>query len=216
MSHQAFPPALRHGFITVLLLLSFFVSSAAAWGKPRDYSYASSSYGDKYLVGAGRADVTGPVAEINMAGYASMAQSGSGLRQRIYSRAFIFGDVSKPEDRVVYVVLDTQSGDTAIRNGILEGLAALGDEYKVYTRNNVAIASTHNHAGVGGYYNYLLPQITSLGFEKQTYQAIVDGAVLSIKRAHENLTTVSSLQLDNDCTPANTPLGLSRLHHHRH
>ncbi|KKA29886.1 hypothetical protein TD95_003442 [Thielaviopsis punctulata] len=124
-----------------------------------------------------------------MAGYASLAQAGTGLRQRIYSRAFIFGDVKKPEDRVVYVVLDTQSGDTAIRKGILEGLAALGDEYKVYTRNNVAIASTHNHAGVGGYYNYLLPQITSLGFEKQTYQAIVDGAVLSIKRAHEKLTT---------------------------
>ena len=35
--------------------------------------------------------------------------------------------------------------------------------------------------------NYLLPQITSLGFDKQSYQAIVDGVVLSIKRAHESL-----------------------------
>ena len=32
-----------------------------------------------------------------------------------------------------------------------------------------------------------MPTITSLGFDKQSYQAIVDGAVLSIKRAHESL-----------------------------
>lgn len=36
--------------------------------------------------------------------------------------------------------------------------------------------------------NYLLPQVTSLGFSTQSYQAIVDGAVLSIQRAHESLT----------------------------
>lgn len=45
-------------------------------------------------------------------GYASLAQVGTGLRQRIYSRAFIIGDVNKPADRFVYLVLDTQSGDT--------------------------------------------------------------------------------------------------------
>ncbi|KAF7554021.1 hypothetical protein G7Z17_g3226 [Cylindrodendrum hubeiense] len=41
--------------------------------------------------------------------------------------------------------------------------------------------------GPGGWFNYLLPQITSLGFSKETYQAIVDGALLSIQRAHESL-----------------------------
>jgi neutral ceramidase len=35
--------------------------------------------------------------------------------------------------------------------------------------------------------NYLLPQITSKGFNKPSYQAIVDGAVLSIQRAHQGL-----------------------------
>ncbi|PHH54545.1 Neutral ceramidase [Ceratocystis fimbriata CBS 114723] len=182
------PHTLFSGLSLALLLISLLISPIAAFSIPRntDYNYGT---GDKYLIGAGRGDITGPVVEINMAGYADLAQAGTGLRQRIYSRAFIFGDVSKPEDRVVYVVLDTQSGDTAIRNGILEGLAKLGDEYKVYSRHNVAITSTHSHSGVGGYYNYLLPQVTSLGFEKQNYQAIVDGAVLSIKRAHESLTT---------------------------
>lgn len=140
------------------------------------------------MIGVGKADITGPVVEINFAGYADLSQVGSGLRQRIYSRAFIVGDVNNPNDRFVYLVLDTQSGDTAVSFGIFDSLAALGGEYSVYNRGNVAVTGTHAHSGPGAWFNYLLPQVTSLGFDKQSYQAIVDGAVLSIKRAHESLT----------------------------
>ncbi|KAG9200496.1 hypothetical protein G6514_007007 [Epicoccum nigrum] len=148
----------------------------------------------QYLIGVGKADITGPVVELNLMGYANSSQVGTGLRQRIYSRAFIVGSPNAPSERVVYMVLDTQSGDTAIRNGILEGLQGLGSEYSIYTKDNVAVTGTHSHSGPGAWLNYLLPQITSLGFDKQSYQAIVDGAVLSIQRAHESLTlgTVSA------------------------
>ena len=120
-------------------------------------------------------------------GYADPNQVGSGLRQRLYSRAFIIGNVQKPEDRFVYLVLDTQSGDTAVRHGILQGLSELGGEYKLYRTGNVAVIGTHSHSGPGAWLNYLLPQITSKGFDKQSYQAIVDGALLSIQRAHKSL-----------------------------
>ncbi|KAI9642930.1 hypothetical protein NHQ30_008664 [Ciborinia camelliae] len=143
--------------------------------------------GSQYLLGVGKADITGPVVEINMMGYADTKQVGSGLRQRLYSRAFIVGDVDRPEDRFVYLVLDTQSGDTAVRYGILDGLANLGSDYAVYGQQNVAVTGTHSHSGPGAWLNYLLPQITSKGFSKQSYQAIVDGAVLSIQRAHTSL-----------------------------
>jgi neutral ceramidase len=136
-------------------------------------------------------------------GYASLSQIGTGLRQRIYSRAFIVGDVSNPSDRFVYLVLDTQSGDTAIRYGILQGLANLGSAYSVYGQHNVAVTGTHQHSGPGAWLNYLLPQVTSLGFDKQSYQAIVDGAVLSIKRAHESLTTGYLTYGDTNITDAN-------------
>ena len=129
-----------------------------------------------------------PVVEINLMGYAITNQVGSGLRQRLYSRAFIIGDINKPEDRFVYLVLDIQSGDTAVRHGILERLSNLGTEYNLYNQKNVAVTGTHSHSGPGAWVNYLLPQITSKGFDKQSYQAIVDGATLSIKRAHQNLT----------------------------
>lgn len=137
---------------------------------------------------AARADCAArPVVELNMMGYANSSQVGTGLRQRLYSRAFIIGSPTDANERIAYLVLDTQSGDTAIRNGILEGLLALGPEYSVYGKNNVAVTGTHSHAGPGAWLNYLLPQITSLGFDKQSYQAIVDGALLSIQRAHEGL-----------------------------
>lgn len=150
--------------------------------EPRD-----TPLGDKYLIGVGKADVTGPVVEIGFGGYADTSQIGSGLRQRLYSRAFIIGETKNPKNRVVYIVLDTLSGDTAVRNGILDALKSMGDEYAVYGQSNIALTGTHSHSGPGAWLNYLLPQITTLGFSKQSYQAIVDGTVLSIKRAHESL-----------------------------
>lgn len=162
---------------------------------PRLSKARAAAAGDKYLIGVGKADITGPVVEINFAGYANTDQIGSGVRQRIYSRAFIIGEVDNLQNRFVYLVLDTQSGDTAVRNGILEGLAALGPGYSMYGRSNVAVTGTHSHSGPGGWFNYLLPQITSLGFDRQGYQAIVDGAVLSIKRAHESLQEVRPVLL---------------------
>lgn len=151
--------------------------------------------GDKYLLGVGKADITGPVVEINFAGYADSSQVGTGLRQRIYSRAFIVGEVGNPQNRFIYLTLDIAFGDTAVRNGILEGIAKLGSSYSMYKRSNVAVTGTHSHSGPGAWMNYLLPQITSLGFDKQGYQAIVDGAVLSVKRAHESLQEVGGLLL---------------------
>ena len=178
-------------FVTIFLV--FAQLGTASPTSSSFHGQERAAKGDKYLIGVGKADITGPVVEINFAGYASTDQVGSGLRQRLYSRAFIVGEVGNPKNRVVYLVLDTQSGDTAVRNGILEGVAALGSAYSsVYGRANIAVTGTHSHSGPGAWFNYLLPQVTSLGFDKQSYQAIVDGAVLSIKRAHESLQEVAT------------------------
>ena len=129
-----------------------------------------------------------PVVQIDFMGYANASQKGTGLRQRLFSRAFIVGSPAEPNERILYLNLDTQSGDTAIRNGILEGLQALGPDYAMYTASNVAVVGTHSHSGPGAWLNYLLPQVTTLGFLPESYQAIVDGTLLSIQRAHQSLT----------------------------
>ena len=128
-----------------------------------------------------------PVAEVNFAGYANLSQIGSGVRQRVFARAFIIGDPQNENDRFVYLVLDAQSGDTAVRHGILQGLQYLGTNYAMYGEQNVAVVGTHQHSGPGAWFNYLLPQVTSLGFDPQSYQALVNGSLLAIQRAHESL-----------------------------
>lgn len=180
--------------LVLLLAVAYFVFPTGEayvqlldWFKNDPSIVSTAPLGDQYLLGVGKADITGPVVEVNMMGYADPKQLGTGLRQRLYSRAFIVGDVANPTDRFVYLVLDTQSGDTAVRYGILSRLRDLGPAYSVYAQHNLAITGTHSHSGPGGWLNYLLPQITSKGFDHQGYQAIVDGAILSIVRAHESL-----------------------------
>ena len=58
-------------------------------------------------------------------------------------------------------------------------IAGLQKKYgSVYTEKNVAISGTHTHSGVGGYSQYLLFDITALGFNQQAFQALVDGIVV--------------------------------------
>ena len=48
---------------------------------------------------------------------------------------------------------------------------------------NVLLTATHTHAGPGGYSHYALYNLTILGFQPQTFDAIVDGIVESIVQA---------------------------------
>jgi neutral ceramidase len=160
------------------------MSSSLVWGERTSPGEALVTH---YVVQLANHLYFSPVVEINLMGYADPNQVGSGLRQRLYCRAFIIGSLKNPDDRFVYLVLDTQSGDTAVRHGILEGLSLLGKEYSIYGSKNVAVTGTHSHSGPGAWLNYLLPQITSKGFNKQSYRALVDGSILAIQRAHESL-----------------------------
>ncbi|KAF7354597.1 Neutral ceramidase [Mycena sanguinolenta] len=169
----------------VRLLPSFVVLSAVV---------SNAIAQSQYLLGLGIADITGPVVETNMMGYASLGQTDSGLHMRQRARVWIIGETATTANRVVFVNADIAMGDTGIRRAILAGLA--GKYGTLYTAQNVAISSTHQHSGVGGYLENLLPQITSLGFVEQTYDAIVTGVLLAIDRAHNSLAP-GSLSIGN-------------------
>eukprot|EP01018_Ginkgo_biloba_P019686 Gb_04888 [translate_table: standard] len=57
----------------------------------------------------------------------------------------------------------------------------------LYNEKNVAISGIHTHAGPGGYLQYVVYIVTSLGFVRQSFDVIVDGIEKSIIQAHENL-----------------------------
>ena len=51
----------------------------------------------------------------------------------------------------------------------------------LYTEDNVAISGIHTHSGPAGYWQYVLYEVTSLGFVKQSLDVTVNGIVESIK-----------------------------------
>lgn len=109
------------------------------------------------------------------------------MRQR--SRAFIIADPSDPTSRILLVSSDICMGDTGVRRSILNALSndpVLGG---LYTPSNTALVGTHSHSGVGGYLENLLPQVTSLGYVNHTAQAIIDGTLNAIRKAHASLAT---------------------------
>ncbi|XP_027940381.1 neutral ceramidase 1-like isoform X1 [Vigna unguiculata] len=137
----------------------------------------------EYLIGVGSYDITGPAADVNMMGYANAEQIASGVHFRLRARAFI---VAQPEgNRVVFVNLDACMASQLVVIKVIERLKArYGD---LYTEKNVAISGIHTHAGPGGYLQYVVYIVTSLGFVRQSFDVIVDGIVNTVVQAHENL-----------------------------
>ncbi|KAH7678202.1 Ceramidase protein [Dioscorea alata] len=136
-----------------------------------------------YLVGLGSYDITGPAADVNMMGYANMEQIASGIHFRLQARTFIV--VEPGGKRVAFVNLDACMASQLVTIKLLERLKSrYGD---LYTEQNVAISGIHTHAGPGGYLQYVVYIVTSLGFVRQSFDVIVNGIEQSIIQAHENL-----------------------------
>lgn len=137
-----------------------------------------------YRVGVAIRDITGPAAEVNMMGYAMLGQRTHGLHLRLRARIFIIED-KKTKNRVVYVNNDLGMCMLAIKESLVDRLKSAG--YTQYTRDNLIIAATHTHSGPGGFSWYTLYDITSLGFEKENFQFILDGIYDGIIEADKNL-----------------------------
>ncbi|KAK8601645.1 hypothetical protein V6N12_051474 [Hibiscus sabdariffa] len=136
-----------------------------------------------YLIGLGSYDITGPAADVNMMGYANSEQTASGIHFRLRARSFI---VAEPQGkRVVFVNLDACMASQLVTIKVLERLKARYGN--LYTEQNVAISGIHTHAGPGGYLQYVVYIVTSLGFVRQSFDVLVDGIEKSIVQAHENL-----------------------------
>lgn len=138
-----------------------------------------------YRVGAGIADVTGPVAELVMMGYSMPEQKAEGISTRLWARAFA---VESPcsGGRVVFVSADLGQVFQSVH---IEVLARLEAKFGpgVYTRDNVALSATHTHSGLAGFSHYTMFNLAAGGFDPDNFEAVVSGIVEAISRAHDNL-----------------------------
>lgn len=137
-----------------------------------------------FLVGSGVYDITGPPADVMMAGYVEFSQTTHGIHTRLRSRAFVLVDPASGR-RVVLVNIDQIAVFQAVSERVLERLrATFGD---LYTAENVHIAATHTHTAPGGLSDYFMYSSGTAGFSQQNFDIVVDGIYQSIVRAHQSL-----------------------------
>ncbi|CAO3701090.1 unnamed protein product [Rhizopus stolonifer] len=135
-----------------------------------------------YNIGTGISDITGPITQIMLMGYAKKGQTGQGILQRLWSRAFI---VEHNGTRLVFVNTDTQSVDSIIKRRVVQKLQATFGN--LYTEQNVMLSSTHSHSGMGGYLQHTLYEISVFGWIEETVIPMVNGIAQSIINAHNHL-----------------------------
>ncbi|KAK7259757.1 hypothetical protein RIF29_25370 [Crotalaria pallida] len=138
----------------------------------------------EYVIGLGSYDMTGPAADVNMMGYANFEQNTAGIHFRLRARTFIVAE-NLEGPRFVFVNLDAGMASQLLTIKVLERLKSRFGN--MYTEENVAISGTHTHAGPGGYLQYVVYSVTSLGFVKQSFEAIANAIEQSIIQAHNNL-----------------------------
>lgn len=78
------------------------------------------TYGS-YLIGVGSYDMTGPAADVNMMGYASLEQNTAGIHFRLRARAFIVAE-SPQGSRFAFVNLDAGMASQLVTIKVLERL----------------------------------------------------------------------------------------------
>lgn len=136
-----------------------------------------------YRVGVGIGDITGQAAEVGMLGYASLTQTTAGIHSRQWARSFVVADGSG--QHVAFVSAEIDFVTQAVHQEVLRRLAArYGNRY---TAANLVLTATHTHSGPGGFSHYLLYNLTTLGFESKTFEAIVAGIVRSVAAADADL-----------------------------
>ena len=152
-----------------------------------------------YMIGVGRYDITGPAAQVNVFGYSSPARTAEGIHFRQWSRAFVIADAHE-SSRVVFVNIDAVAGTQILKIKVVEKLNSLYPS--LYSYDNVCISGTDTHSGPGGFFQYFLYQIPSLGFVEENLDAMVDGIVSSIQEAHESMRPAKLFYNQGQCLNA--------------
>lgn len=138
----------------------------------------------QFKVGAGIYDITGPAAEQTMMGYAMLYQQTKGMYSRLWARAFVIESPCSG-NRVVFVNADLGQLFQGIKQQVI---LQLQKKYgKLYRDDNVLLTATHTHSGPGGFSTYTLYNLSTYGFNRDNFNAIVDGIVQAIVRAHANV-----------------------------
>jgi neutral ceramidase len=122
-------------------------------------------------------------------GYAAPGQTAAGIYLRLRSRAYVI--IGDNGNRIAFVSVDCAMSSQLVTMQVLDRLQAQFGG--LYTEQNVCISGTHTHSGPGGFLQYLLFDLTSFGYVRESMDALVDAIYESIVLAHNNVKPASIL-----------------------
>ena len=136
------------------------------------------------LVGAAKADITGPITNIST-GYNSLGDLMEGLLTRLYARAFVIDDGTTP---MVIVSLELVHMTESIKPGVLAALRA--DGYTRFSEENVMLTATHCHSSTSNTSWFALYDLVNgtPGYDRLSYDIIVQGTARAIEEAYDSRT----------------------------
>ncbi len=152
-----------------------------------------------FMIGAAKAEITGPLDPVGMMGYGEFSQKVAGIHMPLMSRALFVQDQCGGLP-VVIVINDMGMIFGSIREQIIKSINKLLPG--VFTESRVLLSATHTHAGVGGFADRLLYNITTGGRHQATMDAIVRGTVEAIVQAYQSQEP-GTLQLSQGDSPDN-------------
>lgn len=161
------------------------------------------AYQNNYEIGRGMHDVTGLAAGGGMQGYAEGEQKSTGIHDRQWARAFIVRDRRPPHRRVVYVVVDNGQLTQSITQGVHDKIKDDPELNTFYSYENIVLSATHTHGAAGGHSHFAILHATIGGYSWRTYDALVHGTYMAIKKAHRDLKPGSIKRNRGDLLNAN-------------
>jgi len=164
----------------MLRRILLFVLSLGLWSQMMPLLAGNSCPSAAYRVGAAQDDITGPMAELGMLGYADLGQVGEGLHMRLRSRALVVSD-GCGQETIAMVIIDQALMFHGVKQAVLDRLNQ--QIPGVFHHRNLVMSATHTHAGPGGYAHHALYNVTTLGFSRANFEAIVAGTVKSVAQA---------------------------------
>ncbi len=142
------------------------------------------------MAGTAKADVTGPSALVVFMGMADTSQTGKGIQDRTYARAFVF---KKGDRKIAYVTADICMIFQGVKQAVVRRLKSEG-----WSDDNIMLQGTHTHATPAGSSHYLMYNISTMGYVKENFNVQVDGIVRAIRSAEAGLKqTPVTINQDN-------------------
>ncbi len=179
---------LRHGAALDPLEPGDAARVSAATGNSHLEDYLAAADGSNrfvynYQLGRGIHDITGLAAGGGMMGYAEGEQVSTGIHDRQWARAFVFAGRDEGSKRVAFVVVDSGQVFHSVTRGVVEKIAGDPQLAGRYDERNIVLSATHTHGAAGGHSYHVLYNASIGGFSWRTYDAMVHGIYMAIKKA---------------------------------